>query len=450
MVIAGTLTQTRLNDLKYLAERIDENSCCALVGLSNMGKSTLLRRIRQPKILADLVEIDTQDLAFFYIDFNLQLEMNQQGFYELILRTVLNELRDLKVEQALLERVEQAYHKVIEPSDDFQNALSFNEAIIALCEKWPKRLIFLFDEFDEVYQGLSGRVFLNLRALRDKYLQHLMYIAVVGIPLSDTHHGTDDGEFAELFAHNTYHLKPLKKDDVVNIIQAFADEHAITFSAEDIEFIFEESGGHPGLLEDVCQVMADDTVADMARDRRLLMNHLDDSNNIRTECAKLWNQVTPSRQKALMQFVTGGKIDAEFQQVLLRKGLLVDDGQGRVKIFGKLFEDFIRRQQLVYAEPKQGVLIDIESGEVYLNGKPIEPLTSLEYRLLLLLYGNIDKICDKYRIVEAVWGEDYIEEVDDARIEKLVSRLRQKIEPNPSEPIYLVTVRGRGYRLQSR
>jgi two-component system response regulator RegX3 len=77
-------------------------------------------------------------------------------------------------------------------------------------------------------------------------------------------------------------------------------------------------------------------------------------------------------------------------------------------------------------------------------------LTSLEYRLLLLLYGNIDKICDKYRIVEAVWGEDYIEEVDDARIEKLVSRLRQKIEPNPSEPIYLVTVRGRGYRLQSR
>jgi len=48
-----------------------------------------------------------------------------------------------------------------------------------------------------------------------------------------------------------------------------------------------------------------------------------------------------------------------------------------------------------------------------------------------------------------VWGEEYIEEVDDARIEKLVSRLRQKIEAEPSNPRYLVTVRGRGYKLVS-
>jgi two-component system response regulator RegX3 len=191
-------------------------------------------------------------------------------------------------------------------------------------------------------------------------------------------------------------------------------------------------------------------VADVTRDRRLIMSHIDDSDTIRTECAKLWNNIAPSRQKALMKFVSGGKLQPDLVQLLLQKGLLTEDEQGNLKIFGKLFEDFIRRQQLVYEEPKQGILIDIESGEVYIDGKTIEPLTSLEYRLLLLLYGNIDKICDKYRIVEAVWGEDYIEEVDDARIEKLVSRLRQKIEPNPSEPSYLITVRGRGYRLQNR
>jgi DNA-binding response OmpR family regulator len=57
------------------------------------------------------------------------------------------------------------------------------------------------------------------------------------------------------------------------------------------------------------------------------------------------------------------------------------------------------------------------------------------------------KICDKYQIVEAVWGVEYIDQVDDARIEKLVSRLRKKIEPDPNEPQYLQTVRGRGYRL---
>ena len=60
--------------------------------------------------------------------------------------------------------------------------------------------------------------------------------------------------------------------------------------------------------------------------------------------------------------------------------------------------------------------------------------TDLEYRLLLFLYGRLDRVCDKYAIVEAVWGQDYVDKVDDGRIEKLISRLRQKVEPDPAHP----------------
>ena len=54
---------------------------------------------------------------------------------------------------------------------------------------------------------------------------------------------------------------------------------------------------------------------------------------------------------------------------------------------------------------------------------------------------------DKYTIVTNVWGENYLDSVDDARIEKLVSRLRSKLEPDVAEPRYLTTLRGRGYKL---
>jgi two-component system response regulator RegX3 len=63
------------------------------------------------------------------------------------------------------------------------------------------------------------------------------------------------------------------------------------------------------------------------------------------------------------------------------------------------------------------------------------------------LYGHLDEIVDKYQIVEGVWGQEYIDQVDDSRIERLVGRLREKIEPDPKRPQYLLTVRGRGYRL---
>jgi DNA-binding response OmpR family regulator len=95
------------------------------------------------------------------------------------------------------------------------------------------------------------------------------------------------------------------------------------------------------------------------------------------------------------------------------------------------------------------VFVDVDAGEAWVEGVRVPTLTDLEYRLLLLLYGRLGKICDKYQIVEAVWGEAYIDRVDDARIEKLVSRLRSKVERNPRDPRYLITVRGRGYKLLS-
>ncbi|RME50521.1 MAG: hypothetical protein D6796_02800 [Caldilineae bacterium] len=449
MVASSLEYHIREADLAYLARRIADNDCCAIVGVSNIGKSDLLRQLRHPDLLRHFSpHTDTENLSFIYVDFNLQLQMSGQGFYELVLRTILNELERGQTDPAILKQVQMAYDQIISPTDEFQNALRFNQAIITLCEKWSRRLVLLFDEFDEVYNSLEPRVFLNLRALRDKYPRRLMYIVVVGTPLPESRHGPEIGEFAELFTRHTYYLKPLKRADIERLIHRFAAENEAHFSAQDVELIAEQAGGHPGLLEATCRILAESIVEGVGRDTRFVLNQLADNPNIRIECVKLWNSLSPERQKALLDFVKHGRIASRLEQALSRKGILTPDPHGQTKIFGRLFEDFVRRQLLLQEAPQKGVVIDIDSGQVYVDGQQTEVLTNLEYRLLLLLYGNMGKICDKYRIVEAVWGEDYIEEVDDARIEKLVSRLRQKIEPNPADPQYLITIRGRGYRLQ--
>jgi DNA-binding response OmpR family regulator len=178
---------------------------------------------------------------------------------------------------------------------------------------------------------------------------------------------------------------------------------------------------------------------------------LDNNLNVRTESAKLWNNLSNAEQHNLLRFLAGDLRDNKEQvlESLRQNGILAESEDGTHRIFGRLFQDFAQRQGMIQKRTSQGVRIDVESGTVWVDGKPIPDLTNLEYRLLLLLYGSLDRTCDKYKIVEAVWSEDYIHEVDDARIEKLVSRLRQKIEPIPGEPRYLLTIRGRGYRLAS-
>ena len=107
------------------------------------------------------------------------------------------------------------------------------------------------------------------------------------------------------------------------------------------------------------------------------------------------------------------------------------------------------RQRLARQPVRSGVYVDVESGDVWVDGKPAPTLTDHEYRLLLLLYGRMNKIVTRDDVAEAVWGADYMDEIDDARCDKLLSRLRGKIEPDPANPKYLQTVRGRGYRLAS-
>jgi hypothetical protein len=449
-------------DVAYIMECIEDGDCCSVVGLSNTGKSTLLRSIPLPAVKRKYLGDRADDHVFVYIDFNLMLELTEQGFYELILRSTLAELKKLEIEQGLLDRVTASYRQLVEPANPFLVPLSFNEGLTALSEGVTQRIVLLFDEFDEPFAGLDERVLLNLRALKDKYGLRLSYVVATDQPLTEPQRGDKVAEFCELFALNTLFLSALGRDDAEQVIAQFAREEEVEFSPDDVVFIIAQAGGHPGLLEATCRVLSltkGRVLAEVSRDYpdfykdrsyKLVRERLDNDITIRAECAKLWNDLTVEEQEALMAFVSkpGEALDPELE-CSLRQKAIIEEKESELAIFGKLFEGFARRQRLVKRGEPQGVRVDVDSGHIWVDGGLAPDLTDLEYRLLLLLYGRLDKICDRYEIVESVWGQDYIDEVDDARIGKLVNRLRQKIEPDPSEPRYLITVRGRGYRLVS-
>jgi DNA-binding response OmpR family regulator len=91
------------------------------------------------------------------------------------------------------------------------------------------------------------------------------------------------------------------------------------------------------------------------------------------------------------------------------------------------------------------LVVDKASGEIWVNRNLIG-LSAKEQALFDLLYRNADRACNKQEIIAAVWPE-YRADVFDYQIERLVKRLREKLEPDPRHPVLIVTVRGRGYRL---
>ena len=88
--------------------------------------------------------------------------------------------------------------------------------------------------------------------------------------------------------------------------------------------------------------------------------------------------------------------------------------------------------------------IDLLGGGAFLNSRPLN-LTGGEYRLLCLLVRNAGQTVLRNRILDELWdGNGNF--VDDNTLSVYIRRLREKIEEDPSNPKYLLTVRGFGYR----
>ena len=88
------------------------------------------------------------------------------------------------------------------------------------------------------------------------------------------------------------------------------------------------------------------------------------------------------------------------------------------------------------------IKLDLESRRLYICGQEIN-LTGREFELLELLVVNQNKVFSREKLLELVWGVDYPGDV--RTVDVHVRRLREKIEPNPSEPRYVHTKWGVGY-----
>jgi len=97
-----------------------------------------------------------------------------------------------------------------------------------------------------------------------------------------------------------------------------------------------------------------------------------------------------------------------------------------------------KEKQLIYGDLK----LDTQGRRLYIKEREVN-LTAKEFDLLELLVLNPNKVYKRDELLELVWGRDY---PGDARtVDVHVRRLREKIEPNPSEPVYVHTKWGVGY-----
>ena len=142
-------------------------------------------------------------------------------------------------------------------------------------------------------------------------------------------------------------------------------------------------------------------------------------------------------------YVNGTRLGSEGHT--LQSGDLIELAEGEVRL------RFQSRGSTLSLKLSEGaergeLFVDPKSRDVWVRGIKLEPpLSRKEFDVLSLLFGRKGEACSKDEIAAAGWPER-AGDVGDQEIEQSVRRLRLRIEPDPPNPRFVVTVRGYGYK----
>jgi DNA-binding winged helix-turn-helix (wHTH) protein len=421
---------------------------CSIIGVASTGKSNLFRFLIRPEVRQRYLGESWSKYLFLYIDTNSLTELSEWGLYELLLRRIVEATEDLEIESQWSKLFNDLYQQAVWPETRPLARGYLERSVKNLCQRLGLRLVLLFDEFDGIFRWVDTRFFLGLRALRDEHKYRLSCVVATRDELSRIREDIAECEsFYELLSLNTFGLGPYSEADARNMVQRLAARKKVKVTDDDVNLLIEVSGGHPGILRATFWALSDRKVDRTGNVSRQWLKESD----IQTECVKIWDSLGEDERMALTDIAADcplEQLEQEAMRLLQLKSLVIENEVGHAAIFCQLFEHFVNQQEFFR---RKDIRLDERSGKVWLEGKPVCPdLTNLEFTLLSYLFKRRGEICSRSELLEALYpGEPRDPKLDmtDNRLDTLIARLRDGIELDRRRPKYVISVRGRGFKL---
>ncbi len=494
--------QPELNEI-YRHLQSDPPQSCALIGETYSGKTALLRRLvdaRAPLLPGELVI--RKDYTFVYLDCISydDADLAQMGAYA----TVLFWWELYGEVYAKLQPVSRS--KLSRP--DFgpdgrhlEAAIEIRFEIEELIRGHHRSVVIILDNFEGV-ASLPRRNSHWLRSLCQLTCtliaasRHLLYLTYQ----YDSLDRQDYSPLWNLFSDPIY-LGLMDKDDVMDFLRTAresAQKRGSFWRQEDLDFIEKMAGGHPELLRIVCMHLFEHRAqSQQNQEQRILEFNI--ARDARPICIQLWtglndralrselplihypskteheNQELSPYQTALLDVVHDREVIESSALFVLEQRGLIEYREDKWRIFSRIMERFVLEKEIalnaaVLSEGSEHSFApesQLLEGYAYRHQKDISApqfdadthtqsdrlseqkqmptFTYLEGRVYDYLSSHPDQVCDREDIKQAVWPEHA---PSDSALQKIIERIREKIEHELENPPHLIAVRRRGYMLR--
>ena len=415
----------RKDDAQALGSHLRLRHSVELIGLKRVGISDFLRFFLYRRGIVEKYIDKKQFHLFIAVDLNDLVEREIFPFWILLLKRIADAVETFKVPISLKKEIANLFLSSIQSQDLFQTQEFVREAISKITRENIMPTIF-FIRFDRIVDILDNQFFSNLESLIDRSGQKLAYVFTAYRRIDEITKVELDRNFLHVFS-NVFYLVPTGHKDTEVIYKTLKKRYRLNLSGRLARVLFEISGGHVQYLH-LCAVILNQTNGRLAADD--LVDYLSADERIKLQSEEIWESLNDSEKEIVLAIHRGKKVtgDQKRQASYLWESGLIKGSDGQSEVFSPLFDRFLKI--------KAGEAQEAEAGE----------LTKKEKMLYDLLFTNLDKVCEREKIIEAVWPESEELGVSDWTIDRLAARLREKLKKQKSG-FALITIKTRGFKL---
>lgn len=426
---------TRKKEIQGFIPFIEKGLFSQLVGLPGCGKSNILRLLSYNRDVRheNFGEYE-KHLHFVYIDSS---EVKGRPLTDLT-KFILLSLSFSLGERRLLEEskhINDLLKEALITPDEMLLFQALKRSLDYLLIEKKLTIHLLFDKFDSILPDITPQFFTNLRILRNHAKYRFACVFSLTRPLEETVDPALFADIHDLIAGNIIYVSLLDSvgmDFRLSYIEKAARNNVSSGNKEEIIRL---TGGHAKLtkLSYEALVSESETVSDI---KSFLLKRP----TIQGALYELWSFLLPSEQVFLKNSPSFERAQENFSY-LVQVGLLNENG-----LAIPLLEDFITTVSVTSTDQ---ISYNEEKNEIFLGENPIsDKLSPSEFRLLKFMVQNKDRLVPKDEIISSVWGDQKsYEGVTDQALDQIFYRLRKKVEQDPANPRYILTIKGKGYKL---
>ncbi|MDD3648275.1 MAG: winged helix-turn-helix domain-containing protein [Candidatus Dojkabacteria bacterium] len=449
----------RKNLVQDIIKEISQGEISTVIGIPGMGKSNTIHWLK-----SNTSKKDT-NIFFVSVDLNELTTGENIEFYRLILLNIYDRAREILTDQKLATSIAEEYEKYISCNDTLLTFTAFKNIIKRLITETDLQICICLIDF-ELIKKLSTSICNAFSTIRNVNKSRISYLFFVDHPIEQVFSTKEAGGLYDFINYNKKWLLPLNKEETFLLIDEFCQVFDSKLTSSQKDRIWELSGGHSWYIKVLTKFFSENKINNDTQVEKIASMP-----TISAKGTQIWTHIPKDDKKSIIQALRNKSTkNLDFSEYIENTGLITIKGNS-LSIFSPLIKHFIQERAEKYLNghngitaedklekisssrtnrpnaEKQSLMIDIKRRAVVRDGKILQvQFSKAEFDLLKYFFENSTLSVTRDEVASILWKKDVITKYSDWAIDKIISRIRKKIEIDPKKPKYLLTLRGVGFK----